>query len=552
MHNFVSRSPDISIPEENLVSFVLGQCDQSYDQNKPLLNTLRETSHNFGTGLQRKLGLQKGDVVALFSANSIDYPVLVFGTFYAGGTVTLVNAAYNKDEVASQLKNSAASILVTTADLLDTAKEACKMVDMDIGHLVVIGPALQHANDVLEFRELINVGKALGKLEWSPSSVEPESTAFLCYSSGTTGLPKGVQLSHRNIVANLLQWDQRETRLDRTCSVISVLPFSHIYALSVLIMNPIRREMTSYVLTRFHPSKFMQLIERERITAAFVVPPIVKVLLDDSAQGYDLSSLKFLCSGAAPLSAQMAQDVCSRYNLPISQGYGLTETSPVLCFSSFAGDGYTGSVGQLLPNIILRIINEDNKSQLVGGVGELQVRGPNVMRGYLNNPEANAEAFTTDGYFRTGDIGYMSTNGEVFIIDRLKELIKYKGFQVPPAELESLLLTHPAIQDCAVIGRNCDIEVTELPTAYCVLRPSVLQNRAQLPIGWSDVDQIQDDPSTHLLAVARDIISFIGKNVSNHKKLRGGVVFTDSIPRVPAGKILRRVLRDRTGVQFLV
>lgn len=556
---FTSQYPPIEIPEQDLIDFVLSQ-KSSYDSDKPLfidandvsrfqsLSTLKEQGRTFGSALQTKYSFQAGDVLAIFSANSIEYPLVVFGTFFAGGVNTLVNPVYRATEVASQLRDSKATVVFTTSDLLSTATAACALAGISVARIIVAD-----ADNLVMDKGITQLSAMLKDVSTSgPRCVsKPNDLAFLCYSSGTTGLSKGVKLSHRNLVANLSQWDAAETFLNSSSSVISILPFSHIYALNVLILNPIRRMMSSYVMSRFHPTKFLELVQTHSITASFIVPPIVKALLSTEASQYNLSSLNFLCSGAAPLSPQLAQDVCRRYQLDISQGFGLTETSPVLCYARFNGADYTGSVGRLLPSIELRIVDEEGIEQGVNGHGELQVRGPNVMSGYLNNETADANAFTEDGFFRTGDLGYVSETGNVYLVDRIKELIKYKGFQVPPAELENLLLTHPAILDCAVIGRNCDIEVTELPTAYCVLRPSALTPSTSLPMGWADLDEAATATSmkTHL---ARDIIDFVGLKVANYKKLRGGVVFTDSIPRVPAGKILRRVLRERTGVQFIL
>lgn len=558
---FTSQYPPINIPEQNLVEFILDQ-PAPYDSDKPIfidaedvkrhqsLATLKTQSSAFGNALRSKFSFGAGDVVAIFSANSIEYPLVVFGTFFAGGINTLVNPVYRETEVAHQLRDSNAKVVFTTSELLKTAMAACHLTGIPRTQIIV-ADLDNNASDSKQFTTLSAILSSPRVDATTSCDRQPNDLAFLCYSSGTTGLSKGVKLSHRNLVSNLLQWDAGETYLNAESSVISVLPFSHIYALNVLILNPIRRMMSSYVMSRFHPVKFLELVQTHAITASFIVPPIVKALLSPAATKYNLSSLDFLCSGAAPLSPQLARDVCQRYNLQISQGFGLTETSPVLCYARFSGTDYCGSVGQLLPSIELRIVDEEGVDQGPNGHGELQVRGPNVMSGYLNNEPANINAFTEDGFFRTGDLGYVSDDGRVYLVDRIKELIKYKGFQVPPVELESLLLTHPAILDCAVIGRNCDVEVTELPTAYCVLKPSALPCTEQLPQGWTDIDEAATVVALHN-RLARELIDFIGLKVANYKKLRGGVVFTDSIPRVPAGKILRRVLRERTGVQFIL
>lgn len=560
---FTSSYADVKIPDQDLVSFVL-ESDASLCLDKAIFvdaddlgrsyshQSLRTTAKHFGAALAN-IGFKHGDVMAVFSANSIDFPMVVFGIFYASGIATLVNPVYRYTEVASQLIDSEAKAIYTTAELLPTALEACKTAGIPPSRIIVSSSSVL-THEVSLSTQVTSLVEFLGNnqdVQLPARQCRHHDLAFLCYSSGTTGLSKGVQLTHRNMISNLLQWDAAETFLTASDSVISVLPFSHIYALNVLVLNPLRRMMTSYVLPRFNMDKFFHLIESKSITASFVVPPIVKALLSPAAAKCDLSSLKFLCSGAAPLSPAMASDICTKYSLQISQGFGLTETSPVLCYARFDGSSYTGSVGQLLPSIELRVVNEDGIEQGYGGQGELQVRGPNVMRGYLKNDAANQIAFTEDGFFKTGDLGYITEDKCVYLVDRIKELIKYKGFQVPPVELENVLLTHPAVLDCAVIGRNCSEEVTELPAAYCVLRPSALHSIGDLPPGWTDLDAAKAAVDLELV-LAKDIMNFVAAKVANYKKLRGGVVFTDSIPRVPAGKILRRVLRERTGVNFIL
>ncbi|ORY85536.1 hypothetical protein BCR37DRAFT_344615 [Protomyces lactucae-debilis] len=522
---FKSDTPDVVIPNTDLVSFVLDQAATG-DIDKRIfvdaldttraytLRTLRECAMSFAAGLQTLLKFQKGDVLAIFSANSIEYPVVVFGTFLAGGTVSLVNPAYKAGEVVHQLRDSKTKVFFTTPDLLATATEACASVGLSNDRILV---SSDDADAPHSWQRAFAQATSLTRVPLASTDL-----AFIQYSSGTTGLSKGVRLSQGNLIANLCQWDAAETYLSSKDSLILVLPFSHIYALHTLVMGPIRRQMTSFVLPRYDPKRFLELVDTHGITASFIVPPIVKALLQADTTKYNLSSLKFLCSGAAPLSPSLANQVCATLNITISQGFGLTETSPVLAYARFTGEPgkqYTGSVGRLLPNIELKIVNAAGDEVAAGEEGELLVKGPNVMQGYLNNPTADANAFTDDGFFKTGDLGYLSDDGQIFLVDRIKELIKYKGFQVAPVELENILIQHPRVLDVAVIGRDCQEEVTELPTAFVVLRP-----QAALPSGW-------------------ELISFVGDQVAGYKRLRGGVVYCDSIPRLPAGKILRRLLK---------
>jgi 4-coumarate--CoA ligase len=253
------------------------------------------------------------------------------------------------------------------------------------------------------------------------------------------------------------------------------------------------------------------------------VPPVVLLLAKSPVvDKYDLSSLRMLNSGAAPLTGELVDAMYSRLKIPIKQGYGLSETSPTTHTQTWEDWNKTiGSVGTLLPNQEAKYMSPDEKEVPVGETGEFWIKGPNIFLGYLNNEEGTKNALTEDGYFKTGDVGFQDTNGNFFITDRVKELIKYKGFQVPPAELEGLLMSHSDIDDCAVIGIYDESQATEIPRAYVVPREGV-----------------EGSPATE-----KAIMGWLSKKVASHKKLRGGVRFVDEIPKSPSGKILRRVLK---------
>jgi acyl-CoA synthetase (AMP-forming)/AMP-acid ligase II len=331
-------------------------------------------------------------------------------------------------------------------------------------------------------------------------------------------LSKGVVLTHRNLVANVLQTQAPlDIREDET--VIAALPFFHIYGMQVIMNTSLAFGATIITMPRFDLEQFLQLHQDHSITRSYVAPPIVVGLAKHPiVDNYDLSALEQMMSGAAPLSAELALEAGERLGCEVIQGYGMTELSPVSHITP-KGQFKPGSVGVTAPNTETKIVDPMGNELGVGEDGEVCVRGPQVMPGYLNNPSATAATIDDDGWLHTGDVGHIDEDGHLYIVDRLKELIKYKGFQVAPAELEALLLTHPAVADAAVIG-VADDEAGEIPVAFVVLKDG------------------QDVSDT-------DIMEFVAGQTANYKHLRR-VTFTDTIPKSPSGKILRRILRDQT------
>ena len=279
------------------------------------------------------------------------------------------------------------------------------------------------------------------------------------------------------------------------------------------------------VMPKFEIEKFCSIIQNHKITFAYVVPPVVLLLgKHPIVDKYDLSSLRMLNSGAAPLTQELVEAVYKRLKVPIKQGYGLSETSPTTHTQPWEQWNKTiGSVGTLLPNQTAKYMSPEEKELPIGETGELWIRGPNIFKGYHNNPEGTKNALTPDGYFKTGDVGHQDKDGNFYITDRVKELIKYKGFQVPPAELEGLLISHPMVNDVAVVGIYNKDQATEVPRAYIVPAPG-----------------IEGSPKR-----AQDIMQWLQAKVASHKRLRGGVRFVDEIPKSASGKILRRLLKIR-------
>jgi acyl-CoA synthetase (AMP-forming)/AMP-acid ligase II len=361
----------------------------------------------------------------------------------------------------------------------------------------------------------------LGDPEAAPDAgIDPAADiAAIPYSSGTTGLPKGVMLSHRNLVANMVQ---SEAVLGVTPDdvVIAVLPFFHCYGLCVIMNLGLLAGATLVTMPRFELEQFLDLLERHRVTRAYVVPPIALALAKHPAvEGRDLSALRHVLCGAAPLGADLAEACARRIGCPVSQGYGMTEMSPVThLVPPFGAVDKPGSIGPPVPGTECRLVDSETGQEAgPGEPGELWMRGPNVMCGYLNNPEETSAMVDEDGWLHSGDVAVVDEDGWFEIVDRVKELIKYKGFQVAPAELEAIIITHPQVADCAVIGVP-DEEAGELPKAFVVPAGGELDRDA--------------------------LIAFVTEQVAPHKRVRA-VEIVEEIPKSPSGKILRRMLRDR-------
>jgi acyl-CoA synthetase (AMP-forming)/AMP-acid ligase II len=514
---FRSPFPDVTIPDVPLTTFVLANVEAHRD--RPALvdassgrtitfGELADRVRRLAAGLSRR-GIGKGDVVAIFALNVPDYAVVFHAVARLGAVLTPANPTYTVEELTFQLRDAGARLLVTTEALLGKVREAVTAVTQRID-IVTIDRA-----DGVPALEDIEVDADPPEVAIDPAT----DVVVLPYSSGTTGLPKGVMLTHRNLLANLVQIDAIED-LDLR-ALFGVLPFFHIYGMVVVMNFGLRRGATCVTLPRFDLELFLRVLQDWPITLAHIVPPIAVALAKHPVvDNYDLSGVRWLFSGAAPLGPQLTEAVETRLNVRVRQGYGMTEASPATHYT-VPGADRPGKIGPLMPCTEGRIVDPETGADLPAGrPGEVWVRGPQVMKGYLNNPEATARTVDADGWLRTGDIGIVDEDGYLEIVDRLKELIKVNGFQVAPAELEALLLKHPSIADAAVIPVRDDV-AGEVPKAVVVLRA---------PLS------------------AEDVMAFVEEHVAHYKRLRH-VAFTDSIPKSPSGKILRRVLvqRDREG-----
>jgi acyl-CoA synthetase (AMP-forming)/AMP-acid ligase II len=511
-----SPLPDVTIPNMWLTDFVLqgghGRPDKPALIDGPTGRTLTyaeldDAIRRLAGGLVAH-GFKKGDVLALMAPNMPEYAVVFHGVAFAGGVITTVNPTYTQGEVHHQLIDAGASILITVPMFLETAIAAA--VGTGVKDIYVIGEA-DHAKP---FTALF--GERLA----AQVPVALDAVAVLPYSSGTTGLSKGVMLTHYNLVANILQTSV-PSKLSDDETFIAVLPFFHIYGMQVLMNCGLQVGGTIITMPRFDLEQFLTLHQKYGITRSFVAPPIVVALAKHPmVDNFDLSALKQVFSGAAPLSAELAIEAGARLGCDVVQGYGMTELSPVTHLTPM-GNFKPGSCGVTAPNIETMIVDPATGESLgIDLDGEIWVRGPMVMKGYLNNDAATAATIDADGWLHTGDIGHIDSDGHMFVVDRLKELIKFKGFQVPPAELEALLLTHPGVADAAVIGVPDD-EAGEIPVGYVVLKP-----------GQSLTD--------------KDIMTFVAGKVASYKQIRR-VIFVDSVPKSASGKILRRLLRDQAS-----
>ncbi|MET9553366.1 4-coumarate--CoA ligase family protein [Streptomyces sp. NPDC006645] len=473
----------------------------------------------FAAGLTAA-GLRKGDVLALHSPNTVAYPVVFYGATRAGASVTTVHPLSTAEEFAKQLRDSSARWIVTVSPLLEVARRAAELVG-GIEEILVCDRAPGHRSVTDMIATDQESDPRTPGVDISPG----EDVAALPYSSGTTAAPKGVMLTHRSIATNLAQLDP-VIPMRPGHRILAVLPFFHIYGLTALMNAPLRSGATVVVLPRFELDQFLGAIQTHRIHGLYVAPPIILALAKHPAVArYDLTSLDYIVCSAAPLDSRLAEACSARLGLPpVRQAYGMTELSPGTHVVPLDADNPPpGAVGRLLPSTEMRVVSLDDPTTdaPAGGTGEILIRGPQVMKGYLGRPEETAHMIDTDGWVHTGDIGRVDADGWLFVVDRVKELIKYKGFQVAPADLEALLLTHGSIADAAVIGVY-DEDGNEIPKAYVVRQPSAPE------------------------LTEADVLSYVAEQVAPHKKVRR-VEFIAGVPRAASGKILRRELRDREG-----
>jgi len=484
-----SPLPDVEIPEVAITEYVLRAADTTPDRiaiidaasdREYSYAELKTLIHRFAGGLVAR-GFGKGDTLGLMAPNIAEYAIVFHGVAVAGGTVTTINPIYGAEEVRFQLQDAGASMLVTIGIFAETAIAAIEGTDIP---------------EVLTLDGAEGTGDALALLgdpvDQVPVDVR-DDVVVLPYSSGTTGLPKGVMLTHHNLVANIEQSLACIELAPEDEVVLAFLPFFHIYGMQVLMNVSLAAGATVITLPRFDLEQALQLVQTRKVTRFYAVPPVVLALAKHPlVDQYDMSSLTQVFSGAAPLGADLAAEAAARIGCEVVQGYGMTELSPV-SHCTTTGGFRPGTSGITVPN------------------------SPQVMKGYLNNEAATRNTIDDDQWLHTGDVAVIDEHHHMTVVDRVKELIKYKGFQVPPAELEALLVSHPMIADVAVIGIP-DEEAGELPKAFVVRQPGAELTETE----------VQDHVSERL---------------ASYKQIRI-VEFVDEIPKSASGKILRRMLRD--------
>lgn len=445
-------------------------------------------------------GIGAGHTVALWAPNTPPWAACALAAMRVGARVTAMNPAWTAEEASAQVRDAGAAVIVTTPALAATATTLT-------GQVVVLGDG-DHGVPILDV--------LASEHPVPPAATDPDAVALLPYSSGTTGTPKGVMLTHTNVVTMVRQV-QAAVRLTERDTVLALAPFFHVLGGIVTMAVPLATGAAVVTVGRFDPALVLDVIERHRPTFTAVPPPVAAFLARHPAAAQrDLSSLELIAVGGAPLAVGVHEAL--RERLPgcnVAQGWGLTETTAGICVPDRDRPSPPGTVGRLLPNTELTVAEPDTgRAMGTGEPGELWVRGPQLMAGYLNRPGATAEIVDGDGWLHTGDLGKVDADGNLVILDRLKELIKVDGYQVAPAELESLLLAHPAIADAAVIGRPDDRH-GEVPVAYVVNAGSI------------DTTVLRE---------------WLAQRTAPYKHL-ADVIEVDQLPRTPSGKLLRRMLR---------
>jgi len=487
---------------------------------------LHDRSFSFGSALLH-LGLKKGDVVITVLPNTIEHALAILGICEAGLTLSCINPLYTPYEILFQVKDCRPKCIITSPEVLGNVQSALKSFNENSfrDEIKVILTSTIEGQDVVPppgvylFSDLIKFG---GYNPTFPSKTNSEETVFLFYSSGTTGLPKGVCISSKNFMSALVSGSTNQmippTSDELQAVALTLPPFFHIFGTFCLFLGCyFKRHLV--IIPRFSGSTLISTIRTFKPNILALVPHVLMFMVTcEEITAQDLSSVWGVSCGAAPLGKEDVKNISKKFTTieRIQQGYGMTECSPLICKPG--PDTKPGSVGPLVPNTQMKVVNPETGESLgPGQQGELWVRGPQVMKGYLNNPDATKEVLVDGGWLRTGDIGYYDEDKSFYICDRLKDLIKVKGYQVAPAELEEVLRSHPLVHDAGVIGVPCK-RSGEVPVAFVQLKT--------------------DAPSN----ISDELKTFVAKRVVSYKKLNS-VHIVNSLPRSMAGKILRKELR---------
>ncbi|OBT47364.1 hypothetical protein VE00_02072 [Pseudogymnoascus sp. WSF 3629] len=491
----------------------------------------RQWSKRVAAGLQMA-GLQPGDRVLVYSGNALFYPVIFMGIMMAGGIFTGANPTYVARELAHQLKDSQATFMVSSGASLEVALDAAGTAGFTKDNIFIFDDEIYQGAGasrlgVKYWDALVASNLEGAQFQWAHPKDPKNTTCVINYSSGTTGVAKGVEITHYNYMAtstqmiNLMKEDPDYEKNLKVARGLCVLPLYHAFGQVLYSSIGPKRGIPIYIMPKFDFLDFLGHISTHRVTELLIVPPIVTALAKHpAAKKADLSSVNYVSCGGAPLSSSLAREAETLWggNLNIKQGYGMTETTVIATGMNPAVLSTDASVGSLVSGLSARLVDPKTGIDVPvhpDSTGEIWVRGPNIMKGYWRNPTATAGTMS-DGWLKTGDMARVE-NGRWFIVDRLKELIKVKGFQVAPAELEGLILENPKVADVGVVG--VVVQGEECPRAYVALKPG-------------------------MTATKREIAEFVEKQTTRYKWLTGGVMFVDEIPKNPSGKILRKALRD--------
>ncbi|EPS43024.1 hypothetical protein H072_2980 [Dactylellina haptotyla CBS 200.50] len=545
---FKSPFENVEIQKTDLLTWLFGSPDATLPNDPIYLDSIKPEEKNLSlheylswvkrvsAGIQNKLCLKPQDKLLVFSGNNIFFPVLLMGIVGAECVFTGANPTFTARELAYQIKDANAQVVFVTPASIPTALEAAKSIGFDPQNIYAFDdnvkapkrdqwrglPIGGYWTDILADNDDFRWRRLSTDEEWN-------TTVAINYSSGTTGMPKGVEISHRNFIANCTQSiSMTELVKEYEPVYLAAIPMYHAYGMNSFVLQAPKMGYRVYIMHKFDFLDYLRCIEKYKVTSISAVPPIIVAFAKHPAvQKTDLSSVRSIGSGAAPLSAETAIAAEAKFNnVRILQGYGLSEVTCAIIVQKENSKNINpkrGTVGHIAPNCEAMIVDEAGKELGRNKSGELWVRGPNVMKGYYNKPDATANTITTDGWLKTGDVAYVDDEDLWYIVDRKKELIKTSGYQVAPAELEAVLLEHPGVADAGVIGITW--AENERPRAYLVRNPG------------SKV-------------TTEDIQKYMSKAVAKYKQLTGGVIWVDMIPKNPSGKILRKLLRERAAKEI--
>ncbi|GMY38473.1 4-coumarate--CoA ligase 2-like [Fagus crenata] len=530
---FRSKLPDIYIPKHLPLHSYCFENISDVGSRPCLINGSTGEVHTYydvelkarkvASGLN-KLGIGKADVVLLLLPNTPEFVFVFLGASHLGAITTAANPFFTPAEIAKQAKGSNAKLIITQASYYDKVKDLASE-NNGVKIICIDSPP----QDCLHFSELTKADEH----DIPQVNISPDDVVALPYSSGTTGLPKGVMLTHKGLVTSVAQQVDGENPnlyFHSEDVILCVLPLFHIYSLNSVLLCGLRVGAAILIMQKFEIVSLLELIQKHKVSVMPIVPPIVLAISKSpDLHKYDLSSIRILKSGGAPLGKELEETVGAKFpNAKFGQGYGMTEAGPVLAmclaFAKTPFDVKSGACGTVVRNAEMKIVDPETGASLPRNKpGEICIRGDQIMKGYINDPNATAATIDKEGWLHTGDIGLIDVDDELFIVDRLKELIKYKGFQVAPAELEALLLTHPNISDAAVVSMKDD-QAGEVPVAFVVR---------------SNGSHITED----------EIKQFVSKQVVFYKRINR-VFFIEAIPKAPSGKILRKNLREKLAADF--